>query len=65
MGYGLSVNCRRRLRGWQQAGLWERLQSGLLSKLRAADRIDFSRVIVGFDSSIRLSGRIKNTSEPH
>jgi hypothetical protein len=56
MDYGSSVNCCRRLRDWQQAGVWERLQSVLLSALRAADRIDFSRVIVDSDFSIRAVG---------
>jgi transposase len=39
MGCGSGMSCWRRLREWQQAGMWERLHEVLLSKLhRGADR---------------------------
>lgn len=37
MGCGSGVSCWRRLRDWQQAGVWDRLHAVLLAKLRAAD----------------------------
>ena len=49
LGYGSGVTCWRRLEEWHQAGVWERLHRLLLTELRAADEIDFSRAIV--DSS--------------
>ena len=49
LGFGSGVTCWRRLEEWHQAGVWERLHRTLLDRLRAADRIDFSRAIV--DSS--------------
>ena len=52
MGCGSGMTCWRRLRDWQEAGVWERLHRILLAKLRGADRIDFSRVIAD-SSSIR------------
>jgi transposase len=52
MGCDSGMTCWRRLRDWQEAGGWERLHRILLAKLRGADRIDFSRVIVD-SSSIR------------
>lgn len=55
MGCGSGMSCWRRLRAWQQAGVWDRLHEVLLAKLRAADRIDWSRVIVD-SSSIRAVG---------
>ncbi len=55
IGCGSGVSCWRRLRDWQEAGVWSRLHALLLAKLRAADRIDFSRVIVD-SSSIRAVG---------
>ena len=55
MGCGSGVSCWRRLRDWQQAGVWERLHQVLLAKLRTADRIDLSRVIVD-SSSVRAVG---------
>lgn len=55
MGCGSGVSCWRRLRDWQQAGVWDRLHAMLLAKLRAAEKIDFSRVVVD-SSSIRAVG---------
>ena len=55
MGCGSGVSCWRRLRDWQQAGVWDRLHALLLAKLRAAGKIDFSRVVVD-SSSIRAVG---------
>ncbi|WP_256701164.1 IS5 family transposase [Caballeronia sordidicola] len=47
--------CWRRLRDWQAAGVWDELHEMLLARLRAADQIDWSRVIVD-SSSIRAKG---------
>lgn len=55
MGCGSGVSCWRRPRDCQQAGLWDQLHELLLAKLRAANQIDFSRVIVD-SSSIRAVG---------
>lgn len=55
MGCGSGVSCWRRLRDWQQAGVWDQLHELLLAKLRATNQIDFSRVIVD-SSSIRAVG---------
>ncbi|NUY01126.1 IS5 family transposase [Paraburkholderia youngii] len=55
MGCGSGMSCWRRLRDWQAAGVWDRLHEVLLAKLRAADQIDWSRVIVD-SSSIRAVG---------
>jgi transposase len=49
LGCGSGVTCWRRLRDWQEAGVWDRLHEELLKRLRGANRIDFSRVSV--DSS--------------
>jgi transposase len=46
MGCGAGVTCWRRLRDWQQAGVWDRLHRDLLKRLRDADRIDWSRACV-------------------
>jgi transposase len=48
-GYGSGVTCWRRLREWQQAGVWERLHQVLLQRLHQAGEIDWSRAIA--DSS--------------
>src|SRR5207244_10445606 len=43
MGCGSGMTCWRRLRAWQQAGVWQRLHRALLDRLGAADRIRWSR----------------------
>ena len=46
LGCGSGVTCWRRLRDWQEAGVWARLHRVLLDRLGAADRIDWSRAVV-------------------
>jgi transposase len=43
LGYGSGVTCWRRLREWQQRGVWRRLHQRMLERLAAADRIDWTR----------------------
>jgi transposase len=43
MGCGSGVTCWRRLREWQEAGLWERLHRVLLNRLGEADQIEWER----------------------
>jgi len=49
MGCGSGVTCWRRLREWQEAGVWQRLHEMLLAQLNAAELIDWSRAAI--DSS--------------
>ena len=46
------MNCWRRLRDWQAAGVWARPHEVLLARLRDADRIDWTRAVVD-SSSVR------------
>jgi transposase len=43
MGCGSGVTCWRRLRDWQQSGVWDRLHLTLLDRLGEAARIDWAR----------------------
>jgi len=43
MGCGSGSTCWRRLRDWQEAGVWEELHRVLLDFLGKADRIDWER----------------------
>ena len=43
MGCGSGVTCWRRLRDWQEAGVWKQLHHALLDRLGDADEIDWSR----------------------
>jgi transposase len=43
LGCGSGMTCWRRLRDWQQSGVWERLHQELLQRLADADKLDWSR----------------------
>ena len=43
LGCGSGATCWRRLRDWQDAGVWDRLHRTLLDQLGEADQIDWSR----------------------
>ena len=49
LGFGCGMTCWRRLRDWQEAGVWQRLHELLLAELHAAGELDWSRAIA--DSS--------------
>lgn len=46
LGFGSGMTCWRRLRDWNEAGVWQRLREILLAKLRGADQLDFSRAAI-------------------
>ncbi len=46
MGCGCGMTCWRRLREWQEAGVWQDVHHELLNRLREADKIDWSRAVV-------------------
>lgn len=54
MGCGSGMSCWRRLRAWQSRGVWQHVHEVLLSKLREADKLDFSRTIVD-SASVRAA----------
>lgn len=49
LGFGSGMTCWRRLRDWNEAGVWQQLHEVLLAELNAAARLDWSRAVV--DSS--------------
>jgi transposase len=49
MGCGCGMTCWRRLRDWQEDGTWDKIHRELPSRLRGADKIDWSRAPI--DSS--------------
>lgn len=53
-----------RLRQWQRAGVWQRLHQIMLDRLRAEERIDFSRVIVDASSVRAMHGGKKRAQAP-
>src|SRR3954468_1951611 len=57
MGCGSGMTCWRRLREWQEAGVWRRLHELLLAKLHEADRIDWSRAAIDSRSLPAFGGQ--------
>ena len=46
LGCGSGMTCWRRLRDWQQAGVWDLIHFALLDWLARDDQIDWSRAVV-------------------
>ena len=47
LGCGSGMTCWRRLRDWHRAGVWHALHRGVLDRLNAAGKIDWSRAVAG------------------
>ena len=60
MGCGSGSTCWRRLRDWQEAGVWRGLHRALLDRLGEADGIDWSRA--SLDSASVAAKRGARTS---
>jgi len=46
MGCGSGMTCWRRLRDWEQMGVWRTLHCILLDRLNGAEQLDWSRAVV-------------------
>lgn len=46
MGCGSGMTCWRRLRDWQEAGVWSALHRALLERLAGADKLNWNRASV-------------------
>lgn len=57
MGCGSGMTCWRRLRDWNEAGVWERLHQVLLDELQDAGELDWSRAVVD-SSHVRAKGGV-------
>src|SRR4028118_64075 len=66
MDCGSGMTCWRRLRDWQRAGVWDRLQRVLLDRLGRRNAIDFSRAALdsGSVAAKRAGGGPGGTREP-
>lgn len=61
MSCGSGSTCWRRLKDWQEAGVWERLHQVLLDRLGDAGKIDWSRAAV--DSATVAAKKGANVSD--
>ena len=59
-GCGSGMTCWRRLRDWQEAGMWERLHHTLLDRLGEAGQIDWSRACLDSASIPAKRGAISS-----
>lgn len=64
MDCGCGMTCWRRLRDWQEAGVWNRLVELLLDELRGADKIDFSRAAIDSGTVRAVGGGEKTGANP-
>jgi transposase len=55
LGCGSGMTCWRRLREWQEAGVWDKLHQLVLSLLQEEGVLDWSRAVVD-SSSVRAVG---------
>ena len=46
LGFGSGMTCWRRLRDWNEAGVWQRLHESLLAELHAAGALDWSKAVI-------------------
>jgi transposase len=58
MGCGSGMTCWRRLKEWQEAGVWEKLHRKLLDRLGKAEEIDWERTSLD-SSSVPAPGGVK------
>ena len=63
MGCGSGMTCWRRLKEWQEAGVWERLHLVLLDRLGEADQIDWERASLDSLLPSPQKGGRKNRNE--
>jgi transposase len=56
LGWGCGKTCKKYLKAWQRAGIWDRLHQILLEELQLLDRIDWSRGAADSAKSRALGG---------
>src|SRR6266516_3758534 len=64
LGCGSGMTCRRRLRDWQLAGVWDLIHFGLLDWLARDNQIDWSRAVVDSCSIRAVYGEDQTGANP-
>lgn len=64
MGCGSGMTCWRRLRDWQEVGVWDQVKQTLLDRLREADKLDFSRAAIDSGTVRAYGGGEKTGPSP-
>ncbi|WP_285491685.1 IS5 family transposase [Amycolatopsis taiwanensis] len=64
LGFGSGMTCWRRLRDWNEAGVWQRLHESLLAELNAAGQLDWSRAVIDGSHLRAMKGGPKTGPSP-
>ncbi|MFE4779778.1 IS5 family transposase [Streptomyces sp. NPDC056716] len=64
LGFGSGMTCWRRLRDWNEAGVWQRLHESLLAELHAAGALDWSRAVIDGSHVRAMKGGPKTGPSP-
>lgn len=56
LGFGCGMTCWRRLRDWNDAGVWQELHEVLLAELRRAGKLDLERAVIDASHLKALKG---------
>ena len=64
LGCGCGMTCLNRLKDWHEAGVWQKLHRLLLSELRGADKLDWSRATADASFARALGGGEKTGPNP-
>ena len=64
LGFGSGMTCWRRLRDWNDAGVWQRLHELLLAELRSVGMLDLSRAAVDSSHLRAMKGGAKTGPSP-
>jgi transposase len=64
LGFGSGMTCWRRLRDWNDAGVWQRLHEQLLAELNAAGALNWSRAVIDGSHIRALKGGPKTGPSP-
>lgn len=64
MNCGSGMTCWRRLRDWNEAGVWDAVTKKLLGRLNGADKLDWSRALIDSGSIRAVGGGEKTGPNP-
>jgi transposase len=64
LGFGSGMTCWRRLRDWQEAGIWQLIHFVLLDWLSRGSQIDWSKAIVDSSSVRAVFGGLQTGPNP-
>ncbi|MEU5095047.1 IS5 family transposase [Streptomyces sp. NPDC020996] len=64
LGFGSGMTCWRRMRDWNDAGVWQRLHEQMLAELHAVDALDWSRAVIDGSHVRAMKGGPKTGPSP-